>query len=390
MDQNLAARLAALPRLSREAAVAAAIPCKICRRPAGFFDVVDVQKCVGGYPFGPSGINTYWHRCDYCDFLFTSFFDDWSHAEFSQFIYNDDYVLMDPDYVSARPQAMARMFAEHYLAGHQAARILDYGSGLGVFATSMAQLGFPHVASYDPFSMPVRPIGKFDVITCSEVIEHSPFPLRTLADMRSILADEGYIVLSETLQPPDIARLRCNWWYAAPRNGHVSTFTDRTFAIMADQCGLIFHRGEGSPHALRTPAAGSLAEIALRCGASFASCRLGAPEQVTAGGWSGVEDAAPWRFRWTTSRTTSWRVTLPEWPPGQLKVTVPFAHESRSGFAAECVIEVNGQAADMRVDDHVLVTEIGLVDAGEAVLTLRTPELLRSGDREVGLALLIT
>jgi len=44
MDQNLAARLAALPRLSREAAVAAAIPCKICRRPAGFFDVVDVQN----------------------------------------------------------------------------------------------------------------------------------------------------------------------------------------------------------------------------------------------------------------------------------------------------------------------------------------------------------
>jgi 2-polyprenyl-3-methyl-5-hydroxy-6-metoxy-1,4-benzoquinol methylase len=65
----------------------------------------------------------------------------------------------------------------------------------------MAQLGFPHVASYDPFSMPVRPIGKFDVITCSEVIEHSPFPLRTLADMRSMLADEGCIVLSETLQP---------------------------------------------------------------------------------------------------------------------------------------------------------------------------------------------
>ena len=204
---------------------------------------MDVRKCVGGYPFGPSGIHTRWHRCDNCDFLFTSFFDDWSHADFAQFIYNDDYVLIDPDYVSARPKAMARMLAEHHLAGHQAARILDYGSGLGVFAESMAHFGFPHVASYDPFSMPVRPIGKFDIITCSEVIEHSPFPLLLLEDMRSMLADEGCIVFSETLQPPDIARLRCNWWYAAPRNGHVSAFTDRTFAIMADQCGLIFHRG---------------------------------------------------------------------------------------------------------------------------------------------------
>jgi hypothetical protein len=44
----------------------------------------------------------------------------------------------------------------------------------------------------------------------------------------------------------------------------------------------------------------------------------------------------------------------------------------------------------MRVDDHVLVAEIGPVDAGEAVLTLCTPELLQSGDREVGLAVLVT
>jgi hypothetical protein len=380
-------RLASLPRLSRENAAAAAIPCKICRRPAEFFDTVDFQKCVGGYPFGPSGVHVSWYRCDFCGFLFTSFFDDWSHQDFSRFIYNDDYNLVDPDYISKRPQAMAGMLA-HHLAGQEDARILDYGAGRGLLAENMTGLGFRHMESYDPFSLPDRPAGKFDIITCCEVIEHSTSPAREIEDMRSMLRDGGCIVLSESLQPPDIGHVRCNWWYAAPRNGHVSTFTDRTFAVLAVELGLIFHRGAGAIHALRTRHDdGALAEIARRCGPSFASCRLGAPAQMATPGWSGMEDRPPWQFRWTASTALDWRIAIPKWSPGCLQVTVPFAHESRAGFAAECVIEVNGHAARTWVQDRVLMAETGPVEAGEAVLTLRTPELSRAGERAIGLAI---
>ena len=99
MDASLASQISLLPRLNRGNALAGAVPCKVCDSPAVFFDVVDFNKSAGGYAFGPSGINLPWHRCDNCGFLFTPFFDDWTPDDFSQFIYNQDYALVDPDYL---------------------------------------------------------------------------------------------------------------------------------------------------------------------------------------------------------------------------------------------------------------------------------------------------
>jgi hypothetical protein len=388
MDVRVETRLTVLPALARQNASAAAVPCKICRHPAAFFDVVDFQKCVGNYAFGPSGINVAWHRCDRCGFLFTAFFDDWTHADFARFIYNDDYVLVHPDYVSTRPMAMAATLADH-LAGYEGARILDYGAGRGLMAESMAERGFRNVESYDPFLLPTRPTGQFDIIICNEVIEHTLFPLKTLEDMRSMLAVQGCVILDESLQPRDIDQIRCNWWYIAPRNGHVSIFCDRTFVMMAHQLGMIFHRGGGSFHALRTQDDRAFAELARRCGPSMAAYRLGAPEPGPADGWSGVEDVQPWQFRWTTSDTLTWRITVPDWRPRCVQITVPFAHESHRDFAAGCVIEINGQAAQTTARNNAILAEVGPVAGGPADVTLRTPAVTTAGDRSIGLAVLI-
>jgi hypothetical protein len=88
LTPELADRLASLPPLDRANARAAAVPCKICRHPAPFFDVVDLNKCAGFYAFGPAGVPVDYHRCDECGFLFTPFFDDWSEDDFRRFIYN--------------------------------------------------------------------------------------------------------------------------------------------------------------------------------------------------------------------------------------------------------------------------------------------------------------
>lgn len=389
MEKLLEARFAALPRLSRENAAAAAIPCKICGRPAEFFDVVDFQKCVGNYWFGPAGIPTAWHRCEHCGYLFTPFVDNWSHEDFARFIYNDDYVLVDPDYTSNRPKAVAENLAG-LMKGYEACSILDYGAGGGLLAKSLAGLGFRDAKSYDPFSRPERPIGKFDIIICNEVIEHTPFPLRAVADMRALLRDEGCIILGETLQPPDIRAVRCSWWYVAPRNGHVSTFTDATFAFIAGKLELVFHRGQGSVHALRTWQDGAFAELARRCGPSLMTCRIGAPGPGQIPGWSGIEDKPPWQFRWTASKYLHWRIASPNWRPQRLQITVPFVHESRHGFAEECSIEIGGKAVPTGVRDKSIVSEVAATDAGDILLTLRTPELRAVGGREIGIAILIT
>jgi len=192
MDQSLATRLAAIPRLDRANAAGAAIPCKLCGWPAQFFDLVDFNKCgSSGHGFGPSGIAVSYHRCTACGFLFTTFCDDWTPDDFHRFVYNDDYWQVDVEHRSTRPRRIADQM-QRVLAPFKACRILDYGAGEGLFAQHMRDAGFSNIFGYDPFLMPRRPEGRFDLITCFEVLEHTPSPLRTLIDMRSLLVDDGY------------------------------------------------------------------------------------------------------------------------------------------------------------------------------------------------------
>ena len=220
----------------RKSRAASSIPCKICGRPAPFFDAVDFLKCTAGYPFGPSGILVPYHRCEACGFLFTPFFDNWTQHAFQRFIYNDDYIVVDPEYIGARPVRVAERFAD-LLAPARGSRVLDWGAGSGIFAAEMVRRGF-RAEGYDPFSAPDMPVGKFDIITCIEAIEHVPEPMRAFRRMTEHLADDGMIIVGETLQPDDIEKIRCSWWYVAPRNGHCSTFDRRTMATIADQLGL--------------------------------------------------------------------------------------------------------------------------------------------------------
>ena len=60
------------------------------------------------------------------------------------------------------------------------------GPGAACFANRLTELGFKRVESYDPFSLPAQPSGQFDIITCTEVIEHIPSPLTALQEMQSL------------------------------------------------------------------------------------------------------------------------------------------------------------------------------------------------------------
>jgi hypothetical protein len=375
-----------LPRLDRANARAASVACKICQHAAPFFDVVDFNKCAGFYAFGPAEVPVPYHRCDECGFLFTPFFDDWTESDFRRFIYNADYILVDPEYEAARPVMVAEHLAQ-FLDGQQNARILDYGAGTGQFAKRMSELGFSHVESYDPFSIPNKPSGRFDIVTCTEVIEHIPSPSTALQDMRSFLADQACIILGETLQPIDIDTIRGNWWYVAPRNGHVSTFADRTLAILAERMGLIFHRGAGH-HILRTSEPGLLAELAERFGPAMACFRLRAPAGEPAVGFHGLEGETSRRFRWSATETLTWHISVSPGPRRLIQIAIPYLHESRHGFADACRIEVDDTAAVAAVRESAIVAELQDVAPGTVSVTLRTPELLRppSDPRHIGLA----
>ncbi|HUE44531.1 MAG TPA: class I SAM-dependent methyltransferase [Candidatus Sulfotelmatobacter sp.] len=79
---------------------------------------------------------------------------------------------------------------------------------------------------------------RFDAITCFEVMEHTPFPERTVAEMCELLANEGIVLFSALTQSADFDQHRRHWWYAGPRNRQVSLYSQESLAILFQQLGL--------------------------------------------------------------------------------------------------------------------------------------------------------
>ncbi|AYJ87133.1 class I SAM-dependent methyltransferase [Sphingomonas paeninsulae] len=378
-----------LPSLSTKNSDLHSKSCKVCGGAAPFFDVVDFNKCHG-YVYGPSGVAVSYFRCLACGFLFTDFTDDWTVADFGQFIYNDDLSLVDVGYEYARPRQLADSFAE-LLAEYKGCRFLDYGAGSGLFAQHMRNAGF-NFEAYDPVSLPERPAGLFDVITCFEVIEHSPRPMETIANFISFLEPTGGVVFSQCLQPEDIEQLRCNWWYASPRNGHVSLYTDTALALIADRAGLDLYSG-GATHCFCYPGS-PLEAFARRVGAKVAMPQLlGAPLSDDEA-YHGVEGSRTTGFRWTALDELRWIVQLPD---GQCKLRVPFQQQIVPDFAERCRLFVDGTEVQTVTGNSEIWATISRPESGISTVTIRTPPLLRprdvnghADDRLLGLAINIT
>jgi SAM-dependent methyltransferase len=203
--------------------------CKCCGSPTSLYGVVDFHKNCNIHQhkvLDVSGIPIYYYRCPQCGFLFTTAFDHFAQEDFHRHVYNADYLLVDPDYRESRPRGNAALICQLFPT-IKPRRILDYGSGEGLLAEVLRGTGLFEVDSFDPFvpQRAARPPHRYDCIVSFEVLEHSTDPVQTMADMNSFLTNDGLILLSTLLQPADIDQQGLNWWYAGPRNGHVSLFS---------------------------------------------------------------------------------------------------------------------------------------------------------------------
>jgi 2-polyprenyl-6-hydroxyphenyl methylase/3-demethylubiquinone-9 3-methyltransferase len=228
--------------------------CKCCGAVALLYGVVDFHKNCEMYRrqvLDLAGIPIYYHRCSVCQFIFTTAFDHFTRDDFRHYIYNEEYLLVDPDYPEARPRSNAAFLCDLF-SGVKPERMLDYGGGSGTLAVSLRAAGFPHVTTYDPFvpKHAEKPEGRFDCIACFEVVEHSTDPAHSFAEMNDFLMDPGLIVFSTLLQPADIDLQGLNWWYAGPRNGHVSLYTRASLAKLVRRFGLMLRSFNESTHVL--------------------------------------------------------------------------------------------------------------------------------------------
>lgn len=188
-----------------------------------------------------AGVAIWYYRCTSCGFLFTSVFDEFSPEDWRKWVYNEGYLQVDPDYSGARAEANAPLVrsiaGQLSLTDPQLAailmgrrRLLDYGSGTGALTALLSDLPV-ECAAWDPFGGQERPEGPFDLVTAFEVFELTPVPVQTAKDALGFVRPGGALLFS-TLTCDELPVQKTDWWYLAPRNGHVSIHSTRSLDIL--------------------------------------------------------------------------------------------------------------------------------------------------------------
>jgi len=227
------------------AAKGSTFDCTICGDAAPALDVVDFNKSCeeqNGTFLPLSGEPIYYCRCPSCGLCFAPEMAAWPVEKFAEKVYNDTYVDIDPDYCEARPlgnaDLLARLFPD--LVPH---RHLDYGGGNGLLSETLCQIRW-NTMSYDPFvDKYVDPtmIGSFDLISAFEVFEHVPDINLVLDQLAYMMREKAVLLFSTMTSDGDIKpNSRLTWWYASPRNGHVSLYSMESLAVLGRRHGFGF------------------------------------------------------------------------------------------------------------------------------------------------------
>jgi len=250
----------------------AEVACPICGRPTEILDVVDFNKsCIeaqGAY-LQLSGKPIYYNRCTDCGFALAPEMWGWSREDFSEHVYNADYKIVDPEYDAVRPEANVQFIETLFPdAAAGGAKHLDYGSGSGLLVDRLQAKGWTSTA-YDPFVHgEERPTGKFDLITAFEVFEHVSSVETLMRDLKALAADEAIILFSTVISDPYIAvNRRLDWWYASPRNGHISLYTADSLKRLALGAGWGLASFSEAFHCFCTKAIPTWAQAVIKTGA---------------------------------------------------------------------------------------------------------------------------
>jgi hypothetical protein len=226
------------------------LKCPICNCdtvPAGSID--RNRTCEdfrhGSMIFPRAGHDVEYERCLGCGFVFAPELCAHPPEWFREHVYNDDYIKADPDYAETRPAQNARWIASQFAGVKAKIRHLDYGGGNGELAALMRGFGFDS-ESWDPFiDDPMPESRKYNLVTAFEVVEHVPDPKALRANLMRHMGNDSALLFS-TLTSDHVGNhwTPREWWYAAPRNGHVCLYTKTALRKLFHPLR-VFHMGEG-------------------------------------------------------------------------------------------------------------------------------------------------
>jgi SAM-dependent methyltransferase len=243
--------------------------CPVCFGACFLFDVVDFNKSCAAEQLPLSGIPIYYVRCAACGFCFAPECHALSPEEFTTHIYNNEYLAVDPEYLEIRPRKNAATLLAMFPDLPGFVRHLDYGGGNGLLAQALRESNWNSV-SFDPLldkAPGIGSLGKYDLITAFEVFEHVPDVHELMSNLRRLLSPGGLVLFSTLLSDGNIQpNKRLTWWYASPRNGHISLFSRKSLDILVRTSEADWRFGSFSEgfHAIHTSSPPSWAKHLIR------------------------------------------------------------------------------------------------------------------------------
>jgi len=220
----------------------------VCGGNSPFIDVLDFNKnCEDliNEKFPVSGVPIYYAMCEFCNFVFAPEFWGWDNEQFKKRIYNSEYIFVDPDFLTQRPTRQAEQLNSIFGRSKKFIRHLDYGGGNGETTNQLVSYGWDST-TYDPYndqnSKKINELGKFNLITAFEVFEHVANPNELMKNITFLLDEnEAMVFFSTGLSNGKIMRnKRLDWWYVAPRNGHISIYSLESLSLLAKKNNLNF------------------------------------------------------------------------------------------------------------------------------------------------------
>ncbi len=127
---------------------------------------------------------------------------------------------------------MFEQFLEFTLANTKEVKtVLDFGSGpTPVLSYLLEKKGFK-TTIYDKHFAPKPIVGKYDLITSTEVFEHLDSPLKTLKKLKSHLNANATISIMTQFHTDRLDFYK-QWWYRKDPT-HITFFTPHTFQVLA-------------------------------------------------------------------------------------------------------------------------------------------------------------
>ena len=109
--------------------------------------------------------------------------------------------------------------------------------------------GSPH--AYEKSVLPSNS-GFYNVCSAFEVFEHLPNPVATIKQICDKCSSDKLIILIGTGSHDLFVneQKRLSWWYAAPRNGHISLYSRVTLKLIGDMFGLSYISFSSGTHLL--------------------------------------------------------------------------------------------------------------------------------------------